>query len=1185
MFGFRRTSLFATLCVFLISSYILYSLIDSTTDNAGTAANEDQESVKRLEDKLEVLEIEAKRNEEMLGQIQRKLYWKFVNAVSFLPRPVAVTILRSSLNDGSKEQDGRPSSPSQQQQKLAASRAPSRPLLFEKYRERVIPAPNHVNVAAKTSTVCKASADENALIPYNGVQMLDLYEKLRFDNPDGGKWKQGWDVQYDKAKTGINGPKLKVFVVPHSHTDPGWVKTFEEYYTSSVEGMFDSMLDFLSRTPKAKFIYAEMSFFERWWKDTGFKERENLLELLRNGQLEIVTGAWVQTDEANSHYFSMIDQLIEGQQWLYNHVGFIPKNHWSIDPFGLSPTMAHLVHLTGIKTLAIQRVHYSIKKYLASTRGLEFFWRQLWNNDSRQDAFTHLFPFYSYDIPHTCGPDPSICCQFDFIRYKGSTFSCPWGFPAQPIDELNILERASVLLDQYRKHAQLYRGNVLLIPLGDDFRYVKDKEWRMQYDNYAKLFDFMNAQKEWNVQIQFGTLEDYFSALEMETREHRIDFPTLSGDFFSYADRDDDYWVGYFTSRPFYKRMERTLAHHVRGAEIIYNSLLSRLDGKSLSDISYPASQLFEDLVSARRNLALFQHHDGITGTAKTYVMRDYGVRLVESIDKCKKVIAASVFFLMNNAPPLPDDMNVVKLDFADEVLNSDRPAEKVVINVVSGLRTLVFYNSLPYGRSDIVCIHTDKSSVKLFDAQSRPVEIQISPYVKRSSNGFIVSVSVYEICWLSSIDALGLVVYELKGEEKPQQEFQSLLLGRSVHGFGGLPVKDWPSTNIQLHNSMYKATFSRQSGMMEHLAHVGGSELDLKIQLLAYKSKNMQYLGSGAYLFHPSGPAEPIGEPNALLLVNGSLHATIYVGYEKVLHEVRIVKAHGTSEQAISIRNTIDLTDSNEDYEIVMRLVSNMENPKQEFFSDLNGLQMIKRRYFRKLPLQGNFYPMPSAAFIEDHRFRLTLLSGQPGAVASLSTGSLEVMLDRRTHLDDQRGVSQSMTDNIIFTNRFSLLLEKGNAKTKRQARLGYLTMLGFHQSMALLYPLFQMYSKDGLDVDFRGYSKLAKTALPCDYHMVNFRSIEGKGSIETEALVREHTNQSLLILHRPLLTCRGSHESLMQCESNSKLTASSLFGGRVKLLEETSLTMLYSKNTLSADAPIDLKPMDIKSYRITWL
>lgn len=68
----------------------------------------------------------------------------------------------------------------------------------------------------------------------------------------------------------------------------------------------------------------------------------------------------------------------------------------------------------------------------------------------------------------------------------------------------------------------------------------------------------------------------------------------------------------------------------------------------------------------------------------------------------------------------------------------------------------------------------------------------------------------------------------------------------------------------------------------------------------------------------------------------------------------------------------------------------------------------MIRRKRFEKLPIQAQFYPSTTAAFLDSNNKRLTLLGRQALGVASLNSGQIEVILDRRLLQDDDRGLAQ---------------------------------------------------------------------------------------------------------------------------------------------------------------------------------
>lgn len=72
----------------------------------------------------------------------------------------------------------------------------------------------------------------------------------------------------------------------------------------------------LKRNPSRKFIYVEAAFFWRWWKSQDEDIKQLVTQLVKNGQLEFISGGWSMNDEGCTHYNALVDQMSLGLRFI-----------------------------------------------------------------------------------------------------------------------------------------------------------------------------------------------------------------------------------------------------------------------------------------------------------------------------------------------------------------------------------------------------------------------------------------------------------------------------------------------------------------------------------------------------------------------------------------------------------------------------------------------------------------------------------------------------------------------------------------------------------------------------------------------------------------------------------------------------------------------------------------------------
>ncbi|XP_050683104.1 alpha-mannosidase 2 isoform X2 [Leptidea sinapis] len=1022
-------------------------------------------------------------------------------------------------------------------------------------------------------------------------------------------WDRSFEDRYEKIKNDSRRPRLKVIVVPHSHNDPGWLKTFEQYFEWKTKNIINNIVTKLNQFPNMTFIWTEISFLNAWWERSHPVKQKALKRLVKEGRLEITTGGWVMPDEACTHIYALVDQFIEGHVWVKANLGVAPKIGWSIDPFGHGATVPYLLDKSGLEGAIIQRIHYAWKEWFAQHQIEEFLWMPTFDSET-PTLLVHNQPFDIYSIKSTCGPHPAICISFDFRKIPGEYSE--YTAKHEVITENNLQSKSKTLMEEYDRIGSLTTHNVVLVPLGDDFRYEYGIEFDAQYVNYMKMFNYINKHTElFDAEVSFGTPLDYFKAV----KERLDSFPTLRGDFFVYSDIFSEgkpaYWSGYYTTRPYIKIVARQFEHHLRTAEILFTlaSNFLRQSNKHMFESSErKLEKFYEQLITARRNLGLFQHHDAITGTSKASVMYDYGTKIFTSLYHCIRLQEAALTTLM-----IPDSnlhtQSVLQSELEWETYG--KLPRKLLVSTIDKKKVIVF-NSLAQKRTEVLTLRSNTSNVRVYDTSNKKyVPSQVTPNIQAHEDAkFSISDTNFDIVFVATVGPFSAVTYNL--EEYTNHSQRCVVFCNNCTEDKSDPekpnnfvIKKMMPGDIQLENKIMKLLVDRNTGFLRQVYRKDIRKKNIiDIQFGAYQSAQRH---SGAYLFMPDyeSPEKDVlsqyskgnvMDEGNVVIVSGPVSTeitTIYLPF--LVHTLRIFNVDDPAlSHGIFVENIVDFENppKNRETELFMRIQTNIQNGETpEFYTDQNGFQYQRRVKMDKLGIEANYYPITTMAWIQDDITRLTLITNHAQGAAAYEPGRLEVMLDRRTLYDDFRGVGEGVVDNkpTVFSNW--LLLEpitsdrpkretvsrKHKKKIKRNKPTKYElpSRTAEYLSRTLSYPVnaYVVDTSEVGDIEVKEQQGFLEE-FPPGVHVLALRTITD------EVLEQFPSSSCFMVLQRPGWSC--DIEVPMAMPSANFTSKTKFKGLAVQSLSSVSLTGLKTYKNLTGLEEISLKPMEIKTYRI---
>lgn len=410
-------------------------------------------------------------------------------------------------------------------------------------------------------------------------------------------------------------------MIPHTHDDLGWLKTVDEYFTGSlqlshhatVELVLDSVVDEMSKRPHTKFTYVEMKYFTLWYNKQPQSIKDKLKQFVKEGRFEFLNGGWSANDEACPSYEDIVDNMMTGHSFLHSEFGVTPRVGWLLDSFGHSAANARIYADMGLEALFVGRLDHKDKEKRFEEKSLNFLWRPFSKHFG--DKYQILLSAFH---DHYCWPPGFYVDE----RYDADQ---PFVDDKQ-FKTYNAEEKAIELLNYIQEQAAHRRENHLILPWGCDFTFANA---RLNYDQMDKIIKFVNEYNKVNVTLRYSTPSEYLDALKQD----KVKWATKYDDGFPYSDNQEDFWTGFFSSRPNKKKMTRDASANLHASQ---KMMAAKVIESDVSDEQ--VQEILETKHSFMDVMGVLQHHDAITGTEKQDVADDYTQSLSQAMDKSNEL-------------------------------------------------------------------------------------------------------------------------------------------------------------------------------------------------------------------------------------------------------------------------------------------------------------------------------------------------------------------------------------------------------------------------------------------------------------------------------------------------------------------------------------------------------------------